>query len=139
MISPVWYHLGATQNLPFLTINFRRFNLTLSSNPIFLVGVLDLSQIWGSEYQIVRTLKNNQGCLAEFLAEQIEAKKNPMLSRGAAVAQLSEFVKQGQQAFTNWPKPEAVLKGPENEFCHARKLPPQKFQSKLFGQGIYNP
>ena len=30
-------------------------------------------------------------------------------------------------AFTNWQKPKAVLKGPDNIFCHMRKLLPQTF------------
>ena len=29
-----------------------------------------------------------------------------------------------------------VLKGPDNTFCHVRKLPPNKFQMRLIGQGI---
>ena len=43
-------------------------------------------------------------------------------------------MKQAKRAFTNWPKPEIVLKGPDNVFCHVRKLPPDKFQMKPFGQ-----
>ena len=50
-----------------------------------------------------------------------------MLSGGKAVAEHFEFVK---RAFTNWPKPEVVLKGPDNVFCHVRKLSPDKFQMR---------
>ena len=35
-------------------------------------------------------------------------------------------------------KPKAVLKDPDNAFCHRRKLPPKKFQSRPFGGGIFN-
>ena len=45
-----------------------------------------------------------------------------MLSRGEHYL---EFVKQEKEAFTNWPKPEVVLKGPDNIFCHLKKLPQQ--------------
>ena len=46
-----------------------------------------------------------------------------MLSGGKAVAQNFEFMKRAKRAFTNWPKPEVVLKDPDNVFCHVRKLP----------------
>ena len=39
-----------------------------------------------------------------------------------------------KQVFTNWPKLEVVLKGPDNIFCHVKKLPPDKFQMRPFGQ-----
>jgi len=35
----------------------------------------------------------------------------------------------------NWPKPEVVLKGPDNVFFHMRKLPTDIFQMRLFIQG----
>ena len=40
-----------------------------------------------------------------------------------------------KQAFTSSPKPTVVLKGPDNIFSHVRKLPPNKFQMRPFGQG----
>ena len=44
------------------------------------------------------------------------------------------FMKQAKRAFTNWQKTEVVLKGSDNVFCHVRKLPPDKFQMRPFGQ-----
>ena len=87
------------------------------------------------KYIIVRTLKNDRGVLAGFFTEQSEVEKPKMLSGGEAVAQHFEFVKRAKRAFTNWPKPEVVLKGPDNVFCHVRKLPPDKFQMRPFGRG----
>ena len=49
------------------------------------------------------------------------------------VTQNLEFVKQAKQGFTNWP--EVALKGPDNIFCHVRKLPLDNFQMRPFGLG----
>jgi hypothetical protein len=57
-----------------------------------------------------------------------------MVSRGETVAYHLEFVKRAQQAVTKWPKAGVVLKCQKKTFCHERKLTPNKFQMRPFGQ-----
>ena len=45
-----------------------------------------------------------------------------MKKRLGRFGQNFDQAKQGKQAFTNWPKQEVVLKGPDNIFCYIRGL-----------------
>ena len=55
------------------------------------------------EYKIVRTLKNSN----------TEWRRSRSLAFG-----ICEAIK--AIGFTNWPKPQVVLNGPDNKFCHMR-------------------
>ena len=60
-----------------------------------------------------------------FSQKKSEVDKTPILSGSEAVAQHLEFVK---QAFTNWLKPEVVLKSPDTVF---EKTRPQQILNEI--------
>ena len=54
-----------------------------------------------------------------------------MLSRDKAVAQHLKSVKQVKGAYTNWAKPEVVLKGPDNLILSCEKTTPRQIPNNI--------